>query len=606
MGNNAASNVIDIGGSELPALTASARAGATGSAQPASGNAIRSPASPPILDTARVQLTQGPLASPQGESLIASLTRIQHGDLGAPSSGNLALAASLTTLRTANVVRELRGTSLGSSLGHVDSAMLEIVALLFDRIFACEEIPPRMKGLIGRLQIPILKVAILDNSFLGVKTHPARKLLDCLGDIAVGLDGDLDESSPLYGQIQMIVQDLVDGFQDGMDIFDRMHEELQRFVAWQNQPAEEQGKLVAQRIEYRERLGLAKAVAQQAILQRAKSGSMPRLVLRFLAEEWVKVMLVAHAKHGDESEAWNKAVATMDLLIWSVRPKQSLAERRTLAAVLPKLLRRLNNAMRNLGIEDGDRKRFFAKLMSRHTSAMNAAPSTPENDDTEPMAAPLEFRALTIRNPFGEGDVEIEEISLSDLSTGGKVVLDAGRAGTATIGDGYSRVAGSLREGAWVDFRDDADNKRRARLFYISPLRRTYLFVNVQTGNVGEYSVDQLARAFRAGRASVVETRSLFDQAMSGLVGAQRPARPCTRPGRGGTQTPSSTRREGRLERERGRPFDGHWRARQVGVKPSQSPRFGTLNIHASGNATAAASADITNAFRYPPIAAWR
>ena len=37
-----------------------------------------------------------------------------------------------------------------------------------------------------------------------------------------------------------------------------------------------------------------------------------------------------------------------------------------------------------------------------------------------------------------------------------------------------------------------------------------------------------------------------------------------------------------------------------------QSPRFGTLNIHASGNATAAASADITNAFRYPPIAAWR
>jgi hypothetical protein len=36
------------------------------------------------------------------------------------------------------------------------------------------------------------------------------------------------------------------------------------------------------------------------------------------------------------------------------------------------------------------------------------------------------------------------------------------------------------------------------------------------------------------------------------------------------------------------------------------SPRFGTLNIHASGTATAAASADSMNAFRYPPIAAWR
>ena len=38
----------------------------------------------------------------------------------------------------------------------------------------------------------------------------------------------------------------------------------------------------------------------------------------------------------------------------------------------------------------------------------------------------------------------------------------------------------------------------------------------------------------------------------------------------------------------------------------SQSSRFGTLNIHANGNATAAATADIMNAFRYPPIAAWR
>ncbi len=441
---------------------------------------------------------------------------------GAPTSDNPAFATSLTALRTANVVRELRSTSLGSSLGHVDSAMLDIVALLFDQIFAREEIPPRMKALIGRMQIPILKVAILDNSFLGVKTHPARKLLDCLGELAVSLDGNLDESTPLYGQIQKIVQDLVDSFQDGMDIFDRLREELEGFVAWQNQAAEERGTLLAKRIEYRERLALGKALAQQEILQRAKSGSMPRVVLRFLVEQWVKVMLFAHAKHGDESEAWNKAVATMDLLIWSVRPKHSLAERRTLAGALPRLLRRLNLAIRKLGVEDDERKRFFAELMRCHTNAMNGAPSTPGGEDTKPMAAPLQFCALTLRNPFGEGEVAIDEISLSDLSAGGRGTWEGGRAGAVMNGDGYSRVAATLREGAWVDFRDDHNRKRRARLFYISPLRRTYLFVNVQTGNVAEYSADQLARGFRAGRASVVESSSLFDLAMGGLVGAQR------------------------------------------------------------------------------------
>ena len=239
----------------------------------------------------------------------------------------------------------------------------------------------------------------------------------------------------------------------------------------------------------------------------------------FLADQWMKVMLIAHAKHGNESEAWSKAVATMDLLIWSVRAKHSLAERRTLAAVLPRLLKRLNNGMRKIGTEADDRKRFFITLMRCHTKAMNAAlfkhvgpadpalpagpvltaeapvlavseelkaasaglsgqapgssgggtrPSkphapaaTPGDDDTEPAAAPLEFRALTIRNPFGEGDIQIEEISLSDLAAGGNVALGASGTGNATGGDEYSRIAGSLREGAWVDFRDENDNKRQ-------------------------------------------------------------------------------------------------------------------------------------------------
>ena len=113
-----------------------------------------------------MRLAQGPLESLQGASLVASLTRIQRGDLSALTSGNPALAAGLATPGTTNVLRELRGTSLASGLGHIDSVTLDIVALLFDQIFAYDEIPPLMKGLIGQLQIPMLKVAILDNELL--------------------------------------------------------------------------------------------------------------------------------------------------------------------------------------------------------------------------------------------------------------------------------------------------------------------------------------------------------------------------------------------------------------------------------------------------------
>ena len=472
--------------------------------------------------------------SPQEDSLVASLTRIQRADLGTLANGNLALAASLTTPGTTNVVRELRRTSLASALGYVDSAMLDIVALLFDQVFASEKIPPRMKRLIGQLQIPILKVAILDSSFLWKKTHPARKLLDCLGDIAVSLIDDLDESSPLYDQIQKTVRELVDGFQDSLDIFDRLHQELEAFVAWQNRPAEEQFEVAARRVEHKERLALAKAVAQREILRRARSGSIPRIVLRFLTDQWIKVLLVARAKHGGKSEAWNKAVATMDLLIWSVRPKRSSVDRRMLAAVLPKLLRRLDSSLHRIGAEEDERKRFFVELMRCHVNATSSASIDwvfllnphapglmPEDDDTAPAADPPKFHALTIRNPFGEGEIEIEEISWSELSAGAKAALGAGVAAAATGGDEYSRMAASLGEGAWVDFRDGKNDKRRARLSYVSPLRRTYLFVNGHSATVGEYSVSQLARELRTGRASVVQTTPLFDQAMASVIGGR-------------------------------------------------------------------------------------
>ena len=65
-------------------------------------------------------------------------------------------------------------------------------------------IPDAIKALIGRLQIPILKVAILDKKFFSNKTHPTRKLLDSLGTPPGDLAGRAEELRGL-GQTVMFV-----------------------------------------------------------------------------------------------------------------------------------------------------------------------------------------------------------------------------------------------------------------------------------------------------------------------------------------------------------------------------------------------------------------
>jgi hypothetical protein len=485
----------------------------------------------------------------------------------------------------------------------MDSATLDIVALLFDQIFDDRKIPTAMKALIGRLQIPVLKVAILDKAFFSKKHHPAREFLDTLGEVALGLNADFNTESPLYQALDRILQKLIDDFNDRVELFVELHEQVKSVVAEDSRRAEEEAQRVAKAIERKEKLEVAKAVAQQEIRQRAKIHTIPRLVLAFLSEHWMKLLLVAHAKHGPESAAWKSALETMDLLIWSVTSKQDLEERRKLATRLPGLLKRLHFGMQLVQADEEARKRFFARLMRCHTKVINgtigqarptpaqrspapsaasraatalleaeqpiaraaepptltevaaepgtaqapvltevaaevSAPPRPASqfptaertrtapaaaadidEDIAPAEAPPTFSAVTLRNPFGDGDIEVEEISLSDVPFAAGGTRQDNEAKGA---DEHSRMASSLKEGAWVEFRDREDNRTQARLSYISPLKGTYLFVNRQGRKVAEYSLYQVAREFRCGNAQVIEGVALIDRAMSSLVGALR------------------------------------------------------------------------------------
>jgi hypothetical protein len=535
----------------------------------------------------------------QGAALLGSLTRIQHGDVSGVAAGNVPLAATLVDPGTINVLRELKATSFGSGLGQVDAMTLDIVAMLFDHIFDDRKIPGAMKGLIGRLQIPILKVAIVDKTFFSKKSHPARILLDTLGEFAVGLNADFDHTNALYQSLEKAVQKLIDAFTDSIEIFETTQAEVSRLIAQESARVEEETRRAAKRIEEKESLAVAKAIAQDEIKHRAGTQQMPQAVLKFLTAQWVKLLLVAYAKHGKDSEAWKSALETMDLLIWSVNSKQALEERRKLASLLPGLLKRLNAGMQMIGLESEIRTRFFAKLMKCHTRVMSGAativlkpavtskttePATqastapvaqalpnplarnlteppiltelappalpslpsfessklasdsdeatrsegttvqplPEVDDTEVAADAPEFSPVTIQNPFGGGEIEIEEISLSDIPLTPGMPQDGHPTPASASGDEHSHMASTLKEGDWVEFRDQDDNRRQAKLSYISPLKGTYLFVNRQGKTVGEFSLYQLAREFRSGNLAVMDEVPLFDRAMSSLVGALR------------------------------------------------------------------------------------
>ncbi|HZP92702.1 MAG TPA: DUF1631 family protein [Burkholderiales bacterium] len=380
-------------GAPAPAAAASpALAGA-----PAQGMVVP-PRQPPVAGApgGAAGATDEVRAALQGAELLRSLTRLQLGDVSAVGGPGLPLAGAIVEPGTTNVLHELKGTSLASGMNQMDVMTLDIMAMLFDQLFDDPEIPAGVKGLIGRLQIPMLKVAIADKAFFSKKTHPARQMLDTLGEVSARLPADFNASNPLYAQLEEILQELIDGFEDNIEIFDAVRERLQTLIAEEDRRVEQEMQSAARQIEQQESLALAKTVAQAEIKVRLRGRDVPRQVSEFLVEEWVKFLIVVEVKFGESSDDWKKALETMDLLIWSVEPKSTAEDRRRLVSTVPELLKRLAAGLQTAGVEEAVRTRFFNELRKLHTEMISraaaangaAAANVPAPSESVPVLQP--------------------------------------------------------------------------------------------------------------------------------------------------------------------------------------------------------------------------
>jgi len=456
----------------------------------------------------------------QGAELLGSLTRLQQGDTSVIPGGLPAAAAAASG--TVNVLNELKSTGFAAGLVQMDATTLDIVAMLFDQLFDDPKIPVGLKSLIGRLQIPMLKVAIADKSFFTNKAHPARALLDTFGDLAARLPTEFGTQHPTFVRIEALVQQIVDSFQEDIGVFEGARTQVEALIAEHDEHIQTESQAAAKRIEQTENLAVAKTAAEDEVKARVQSHNIPGPVLEFIVEQWRRLLLLVHAKYGRSGAEWKDAVETMDELVWSVEPKTSVEDRRKLAAMVPRLIKRLGKGMQALGTQADVRQRFLAELMRIHTG-----PLAKTNDKAPPAAAQapapakLDLSApVTVKNPYGAGEVQVTGLDFApmpadmDKRAAAKAALQASLA---------AEPPEKMTMGTWVEFRPKGNGaeQRVAKLLFVSPKKTRYLFSDRRGENVLELSRAEIVRRLRTGEVVRLENEPhepLFDRITSGVV----------------------------------------------------------------------------------------
>jgi len=494
----------------------------------------------------------------EGANLMGSLSSLQRGDasvLGAAAAELAPLLAEAGNLQ--NVLRKLKDTSVGQGMGQMDAMTLEIVSMLFDALFDDPKISLAVKGLIGRLQLPMLKVAIASKELFSSKAHPARLFLDAMGQLGLRLPRELPADHPTYKKLEGHVDGLVHNFQESLDVFDVARAEVEAMIAAEDKEVSARMETSQKELEQVERLALAKSEVQDDLRARvAAHPSVAHEVFEFLATQWIKYLVVVRAKDGADSPAWKAASEVTEKLLWSVEPKPTPEDAKALTKSIPMLIKGIRTGVAAGGIEDTVSQAFMQKLMELHASAVRAQPPPPapvkgkDGKEAKPIARgpqpELDFtKPMTLDNPFGGGKVEVsdDDLDFTVAITPASAPAAAGAASphatgsmpaVSAAGEGAKpakptrpaqkvRLPTKMEVGIWVTVEDEgAHTKRPARLHYVSPLKSHFLFVDRQGNKVFECSRTMLARRLKLGEVVMLDGEpdaSLFDRIMEGIFG---------------------------------------------------------------------------------------
>ncbi|MEH0167774.1 DUF1631 family protein [Roseateles microcysteis] len=275
-----------------------------------------------------------------------------------------------------NLIVQHREELRQASTGNLDHMVIDVVGSLFDQILSDPKVPPQMARLIARLQLPVLRVALGDNSFFSTRKHPVRRFVNRIASLACAFDDfSEDPGKAFLSHVRDLVQDVANGDFDRMDVYESKLDALEQFIGQQASASlQAQGDATLLVARKETDLRLQQRYMQQ-LQQQLAPVPMHSFLRDFLAQVWSQAIVLA-ARDEKQPERAQRLRQLGRQLVMSVQPKAGSDARKTFLAELPILMRTLNEGLDLIQWPEAARKPFFGQLLPAHAESLKVAALT--------------------------------------------------------------------------------------------------------------------------------------------------------------------------------------------------------------------------------------
>ncbi len=393
---------------------------------------------------------------------------------GAPA-GAVAIPASSAAVHQAK--QEMR-----ASLTADDVVVADLVAALFDRLFADTRLTDATRAQVGRLQLPVFKAVLQDRTFFTDRRHPIHGLIDTMAELGASDESVAVDGKPPSRWISTVVGEILERHAEDSQAFARALPRLAQVLERHREAALDQDAGIRE-LRSREANLTAIREASLAIAHRLSAASYPQEAAAYLYGRYRDVLLHDFLHGGEQSPNWNASLEVLDDILWVLTPRGTPEERARLASLLPSLLFRLKMGYQRAGLAPG-----------------------------ETASRVEELRQLldeVIRSPVAAAHGALRKVPTPMPADDYTATLHVSSASLAEEG---------LARGAWFEFTEDDGSKRRCRLNWMSPVQGTCVFKDLDRNRSFAISVDELREKRHAGRVVVVDGPGVAQSSIEGAI----------------------------------------------------------------------------------------
>ena len=437
------------------------------------------------------------------QDLASTLTSIQD-----ELSGQHSAISNLSE----SIKDALTDRGITQSLSPRQEDLINLVGLLFEYIIDDHELPDIVKKIIGLLQIPVLKLALIDHDFLCNREHPGRQLLNDMTSAGMHCK---DDDEPVVQLIENTVMTIIRSFTDNPNIFSECLSEFNKKLLLINRRSMQTVEEDLQDTEGAEEATLNSVEltnecsepvtdpASNTIAESPVDGivnsyltrhNVPKSLNDLVCSGWKDVLQLSLEQNSPD-EHWFHRVNILDMLLWNLQES------------------------RQKSIPDDDWQILKAYLLELFNEV-----------DTSPFAVAEWFHIIdSMTNKQTDLEEEIVIQKNTDQQTNTQILTTDKISEPELPDQEFDITVPDTRQqpfsdtempviGQWVEFIGKNDHRLRCKLATIHLHTDRYIFVNKSGMKVAEWSGLELGKAIQSHRVELLNDQQFFDRALQAVM----------------------------------------------------------------------------------------